>query len=75
MVTIHNTIFHNCSSQSNAGGACLIIEKGKTINPLNFNNDEVPEMGIQHCCFQNFHEQPSLYSITVFATSIQSRIN
>ncbi|KAK8865540.1 hypothetical protein M9Y10_011096 [Tritrichomonas musculus] len=67
-VIIHNTIFNSCSTSENAGGACFIAKKFST-GPPNFNDEQLQEMDIQYCCFQNLKGNPQLYGIAIFSAA------
>lgn len=72
-VTIHNSIFDNCNSDSQKGGACLIVQT-LTDNGINFNDVKTKEMDVQYCCFQNCPGSSSMYGICILSAAEFTRL-
>lgn len=73
-VMIHNTIFHNSSTESSRGGAAVI---GNTIDPnqgIGISDHMLSKLDVQYCCFQNCYGSNELYGVALFIAAEETTL-
>lgn len=73
-VIIYNTIFNNSSTDQNCGGACYIVKSQGDGQPPDFDDNKLPQLNVEYCCFQNCYGKNNLYGVALFSSSKKTNL-